>query len=168
VVSADNKPLNGTCMTSAGGGTSICDSCNFLDEKTSFLREETKKRGFVTTDGVHMGPCQIHRRHAHTIGPDGALYACPGFTGDARQSTGHIDGRRDDWRERAATTFDALAAWKDCDDCAFIPVCAGGCTVAAHTELGDMNLPNCHKSSFEAGAVSLALEAAAAEMATLN
>ena len=95
----DGKPLNGTCMTSAGGGTSICDNCNFLDEKMSFLREETKKRGFSTADGVHMGPCEIHRRHAHTIGPDGALYACPGFTGDAQQSTGHIDGRHDERRE---------------------------------------------------------------------
>src|SRR4029079_7124587 len=26
-VSASGKPLNGTCMTSAGGGTSICDKC---------------------------------------------------------------------------------------------------------------------------------------------
>ncbi len=168
VVGTEGKPLNGTCMTSAGGGTSICDSCNFLDEKMSFLREETKKRGFSTVDGVHMGPCEIHRRHAHTIGPDGALYACPGFTGDPQQSTGHIDGRRDDWRDRAATQFEALAAWKECDGCAFIPVCAGGCTVAAHTELGDMNKPNCHKSSFEAGVISLAREAAAREPVTVN
>src|SRR5207237_3480324 len=50
-VSPSGKPLNGTCMTSAGGGTSICDQCNFLDEKMSFLREETKKRGFSTVDG---------------------------------------------------------------------------------------------------------------------
>jgi uncharacterized protein len=145
-VGNDTKPLNGTCMTSAGGGTSICDNCNFIDEKMSFLREETMKRGFTTVDGVHMGPCEIHRKHAHTIGPDGALYACPGFTGDARMSSGHIDGRQEPWRQKAASAFDALAAWKQCDDCAFIPVCAGGCTVAAHTEIGDMNAPNCHNS----------------------
>ena len=39
VVGAGNKPLNGTCMTSAGSGTSsasICDTCNFLDEKMSY------------------------------------------------------------------------------------------------------------------------------------
>ena len=103
VVGAGNKPLNGTCMTSAGSGTSsasVCDTCNFLDEKMSFLRDETKKRGFVTMDGVHMGPCEIHREHAHTIGPDGAMYACPGFTGDAKQSTGHIDGRHDAVRQQ--------------------------------------------------------------------
>jgi uncharacterized protein len=156
------KPLNGTCMTSAGGGTSICDSCNFIDEKMSFLREETKKRGFPTVDGVHMGPCEIHRRHAHTIGPDGALYACPGFAGDTRQSTGHISGRTDAARGAAAQRFDSLAAWKACDDCAFIPVCAGGCTVAAHNELGSIDVPNCHKSSLEAGLVSLAHDAASA------
>jgi len=42
------------------------------------------------------------------------------------------------------------------------------CSVAAHTELGDMNRPNCHKSSFEAGVVSLARDAATRELATIN
>jgi uncharacterized protein len=167
-VGNDKKPLNGTCMTSAGGGTSICDNCNFIDEKMAFLREETMKRGFATVDGVHMGPCEIHRKHAHTIGPDGAIYACPGFTGDPRMSTGHIDGRQDTWQRAAAARFDQLAAWKECNDCAFIPVCAGGCTVAAHTELGNLDRPNCHKTSFEAGLVTLARQAAASARATVN
>ncbi len=159
------KALNGACMTSAGAAVAsgACDSCNVLDDQMSFLREETKKRGFPTVDGVHMGPCEIHKKNAHTIGPDGALFACPGFAGDAKQSTGHIDGRRDRWRLEAAARFDALAAWKECNDCAFIPVCAGGCTVAAHTELGDMNKPNCHKTALQAGLVSLAREAARAQ-----
>jgi uncharacterized protein len=168
VVGAEGKPLNGTCMTSAGGGTSICDNCNFLDDKMSFLREETKKRGFNTVDGVHMGPCEIHRQHAHTIGPDGAVYACPGFTGDPKLSTGHINGRQDARQAAAATRFETLAAWKECNDCAFIPLCAGGCSTAAHMELGDMNRPNCHKRSFEAGVVSFARDAAAREVATIN
>ena len=161
-VSGD-KPLNGTCMTSAGTGTTAgaCDSCHFLDDQMSFLRDETKKRGFRTSDGVHMGPCEIHRKHAYTIGPDGDLYACPGFTGDRKMSTGHIDGRLDPMRSAAARRFDQLAAWKECRECAFIPVCAGGCTVASHSELGDMNAPNCHKKSFEAGVVSMARDAAA-------
>ena len=162
-VGTSGKPLNGTCMTSAGAGTgSPCDSCHFVDEKMAFLRSETKKRGFPTPDGVHMGPCEIHRKHAYTIGPDGALYACPGFTGEPTQSVGHIDGRREGWRESAATRFDALAPYKNCGDCSFIPVCAGGCSVASHTELGDMNAPTCHKGSFESALVALA-ESVAAE-----
>jgi uncharacterized protein len=161
-VGASGKPLNGTCMTSAGSGTTTgaCDTCHFLDEKMSFLREETVKHGFKTVDGVHMGPCEIHKKHAHTIGPEGSLYACPGFAGNTPESTGHIDGREDDYRSAAAKRFAKITAWKECNDCAFIPVCAGGCSAAAHIELGDMNRPNCHKPSFEAGVIALAHQAA--------
>jgi uncharacterized protein len=166
-VGAD-KPLGGTCMTSAGagagskGGTSVCDSCHFVDEKMTFLRSETRKRGFPTPDGVHMGPCEIHRRHAHTIGPDGSLYACPGFTGSKTESTGHIDGRADEFRLAAAKRFEVLTAKKDeCGECTYVPVCGGGCSVAAHTELGDMHQASCHKGAFESAVVSLAERTAA-------
>ena len=162
VVSTEGKPLNGTCMTSAGGGTSICDNCNFLDDKMSFLREETRRHGFPTPDGVHNGPCHVHMEHAHTIGPDGSLYACPGFTGQLATSTGHIDDRHDAGRAAARERFDRLDPWKDCGDCAFIPVCAGGCVANSFTQLGDMNLPTCHKRSFESALVSLAHSAASA------
>jgi uncharacterized protein len=168
VVGSTNKPLGGTCMTTAGAGagrsgSTPCDSCHFADEKMSFLREETRKYGFPTPDGVHMGPCEIHRRHAYTIGPDGSLYACPGFTGEATESTGHIDGRDETWRAAAAERFERLSAHKDaCGDCSFIPVCGGGCSVAAHTESGDMHHPSCHKTAFESAVVSLAQRTAAA------
>ena len=167
VVGADSKPLNGACMTSAGMGvSSACDSCNVVDEQMAFLREETKKHGFSTVDGVHMGPCEIHRSHSHTIGPDGSLYACPGFAGESRQSVGHIDGRDDGLRTLALRNFERLSSWQMCQDCPFIPVCAGGCTVAAHNELGDMHAPNCHKTSFEAGVQALARDAAREYAAT--
>jgi uncharacterized protein len=169
VVSGDGKPLGGTCMTSAGAGKlpggSVCDSCHFVDEKMAFLRDETRRRGFPTPDGVHMGPCEIHRRHAYTIGPDGSLYVCPGFTGDAKESTGHIDGRIDPWRQAAAARFERLSPHKDeCGDCSFVPVCGGGCSVASHTETGDMHAPTCHRGAFEAALVSLAQRTAAANV----
>jgi uncharacterized protein len=162
-VNASGKPLAGTCMTAAGaGGSSVCDTCSFVDEQMSTLREDTKAHGFPTIDGVHMGPCEIHKKHAYTIGPNGSLYACPGFTGEPTLSTGHIDDRKDSWRMSAAERFEHLAAWHNCGDCAFIPVCAGGCSVASHTELGDMNTPTCHKPAFESALISLARETACA------
>ena len=168
----DAKPLGGACMSSAGAAVSTtggCDSCHMLDDQMSFLREETRKRGFPTVDGVHMGPCEIHRRHAYTISPDGSLYACPGFAGDTTQSVGHIDGRSESPRAEAASRFEALAAWKECSGCAFIPVCAGGCSVAAYTELGTIDKPNCHKPAIEAGLVALAHRTAAERFAeTVN
>jgi len=157
------KPLGGTCMTTVGEGLSpadTCGSCNFAAEKMAYLREETVRRGFPTPDGVHNGPCHVHAKHAHTIGPDGSLYACPGFTGEKGLSTGHIDDRRDAWRETAREQFARLHPWKECGDCAYIPVCAGGCLVASHTQLGDMNLPTCHKPSYESALISLAHTAA--------
>jgi uncharacterized protein len=161
-IAATDK-LNGTCMTSVGSGAgAACDSCNVLDDKMTFLRQETRRLGFPTHDGVHNGPCHVHKRHAHTIGPDGSLYPCPGFTGQLALSTGHIADPRDARRDAARDQFDRLAPWKACGDCAFIPVCAGGCVAASYSQLGDMNVPTCHKRSFESALVSLAHAAASA------
>jgi uncharacterized protein len=157
------EALKGTCMTSVGSGAgAACDSCHTMDDQMTFIREETQRRGFPTSDGVPKGMCHVHRTHAHTIGPDGSLYACPGFTGQAALSTGHIDDRRDSWRESALEKFERLHPWKECGDCAFIPTCAGGCVAASQSQLGDMNMPTCHKSSFESALIALAHTAASA------
>ena len=165
-----DKPLGGTCMTTAGAGggktsnaaASACDTCHFVDEKMSFLRDETRKRGFPTPDGIHMGPCEIHRKHAYTLGPDGALYTCPGFTSEVSHSVAHISGRQESWHAAALARFDGLSPLKEeCGDCSYVPVCGGGCSVAAHTEAGDMHTPSCHKSALESALVSLAHRVAA-------
>src|SRR6266550_3702983 len=60
-VGANGKPLNGTCMSNVGEGSGVgCDSCDFLDDKMSLLREQTKRHGFLTPDGVPGGPCRVH------------------------------------------------------------------------------------------------------------
>jgi len=159
--------LNGTCMTSVGaGGGSACDSCHVLDDQLTFLRGETRRLGFPTHDGVHNGPCHVHKQHAHTVGPDGSLYPCPGFTGQLALATGHITDPDQPRRAAARDQFDRLAPWKACGDCAFIPVCAGGCVAASHSQLGDMNVPTCHKRSFESALVALAETAAGAAQET--
>ena len=161
IAAKDN--FKGTCMTSVGSGAGkACDSCSVLDDKLAFLRQETRRHGFPTHDGVHNGPCHVHKAHAHTIGPDGSLYACPGFTGQLALSTGHIDDRQESWRESARERFLRLSPWKECGDCAYIPVCAGGCVAASHGQLGDMNVPTCHKPSFDSALVSLAHTVASA------
>jgi len=157
------ETLNGTCMTSVGSGAgAACDSCHTMEDQMTFVRQETQRHGFPTNDGVPRGMCHVHKTHAHTIGPDGSLYACPGFTGQLAMSTGHIDDRRDSWRESALDKFERLHPWKECGDCAFIPTCAGGCVAASHSQLGDMNMPTCHKHSFESALISLAHTAASA------
>jgi uncharacterized protein len=163
------KPLGGSCMTSVGGGGgSTCDSCSFLDEKMAFLREETRRHGLPGPSGVPGGPCHVHHANAHTIGPDGSLYGCPGFTGEKAMSTGHIDGRAESWREHNRNRFDTLDPWKQCGDCAFIPTCAGGCLTASFAQLGDVNTPTCHKPTFESAVIALAERVASTTQETVQ
>ena len=112
-VNADGKPLGGTCMTvgrqrQAGRlGLRLVRLRGRADVVPP--RGNQARTGFPTPDGVHNGPCHVHMKHAHTIGPDGSLYACPGFTGDLGLSTGHIDDRRDSFRDAdAREQFDRL------------------------------------------------------------
>lgn len=145
---------------------SPCDSCHFVDEALDGLRREITRRGFPTPDGLHMGPCEIHKRHSYTIGPLGNLYACPGFAGESAMATGHI--AHSAARPPAGTAFECVEAWKQCGDCSFIPVCAGGCTVAAHHELGDMHAPACHKTSLQTALVAHAHDVAARQEGTAS
>jgi len=168
LVGDSSKPLSGACMTGAGAGGGLrslggspCDSCHVLDEKMHVLREETRRRGFPTSDGVHMGPCEIHRRHAYTIGIDGSLYACPGFASEPAEAIGDI------WSTPSASfpAYDRFARLsplkEECGDCSFIPVCGGGCSVAGRHERGDLYAASCHKGAMEAALVTLAQRAAA-------
>jgi uncharacterized protein len=143
--------------------SSPCDTCHFADDQMVALREATVARGFRTVDGVHMGPCELHRRHSYTIGPDGSLYACPGFASEADQAVGSILGPHEERFARAALRFERLSPWRQaCGDCSFVPVCGGGCSVASHVEQGTLESPSCHKPSFEAGVATLARHASAA------
>lgn len=151
----------GTCMTARGAGrASGCDSCGVDDLALDDLREQTKRAGFSTPDGVHMGPCEIHRAHAHTVGIEGELYKCPGFSGEATEVVGHISREATVMERESARRFNRLAAYELCGDCAFVPVCAGGCAVASHHELGDMHAPTCHRRAFESALVTLARDTA--------
>jgi radical SAM protein with 4Fe4S-binding SPASM domain len=75
-----------------------------------------------------------------------------------KESTGHIDGREEALRQAAKERFEQLLSphKEECGDCSFVPVCGGGCSVAAHTETGDMHAPSCHKGAFESAVVGLA------------
>jgi uncharacterized protein len=161
-VKGDGAPLGGTCMTAAGngGGASACDSCQVADERMAWLRAQTRAHGFDTLDGLHMGPCELHRRHAYTIGPDGALHACPGFSGEPDLKVGHVLSPPNHEQAEVQARFETHAPWRACGDCALVPVCGGGCSVAAHHELGDLGKPSCHKPSMLTALEEFAADAA--------
>ena len=169
-VELNGLPQSGSCMSAAGASTgrapsavtgSPCDSCHLVDDEMSFLREETRRRGFPTRRRRAHGPVRAlppplpHHRSGRRRST-----RAPASPASSRSSVGHIDGRRERGQRRRRGRFDRLAPWRHCGDCAFIPVCGGGCAVAAHAELGDMDAPSCHKRSVESALMSLAEEAA--------
>jgi uncharacterized protein len=156
--------LGGTCMTAAGNGAgrTPCDTCGLVDERMAWLRAETRASGFETLDGLHMGPCELHRRHSYTVGPEGSLYPCPGFTGDTGMRVGHVVQAPDEPHHDVRARFETHAPWRACGDCALVPVCGGGCSVAAHNEQGDLDAPSCHRP-----AMLVALDQIAAAAATV-
>ncbi len=156
-------PAERAAEASGGHAASACDTCAFAPDAYSQLRAETARRGFATPDGVHMGPCELHHRHAHSVGPDGTRYVCPGFAGSALHAVGHVDRPATPSERQMAARRESLAAWRACGDCAFVPVCAGGCSVAAHHEQHDMNSPACHRPAFEAAVVDFARAAVSQE-----
>ena len=149
-------PLVGEGGCAGSASQSQCDSCGFADQRWAWLREQAIARGLPTPDGVHMGPCEIHRRHAHTVGPDGRLYACPGYAGRESFAVGHVTRDPLPPEREMQARRERLAAWRACGDCSFVPVCAGGCSVAASLEHGDMDVPACHRPAIEAALCTFA------------
>lgn len=136
-----------------------CDARGLSDERWAWLRGQAAARGLPVPDGLHMGPCEIHRRHSYTVGPDGRLYACPGFAGVDACAVGDVARSPTTREEQMQARRDRLAAWRACGDCSFVPVCAGGCSVAASVEHGNMNAPACHKVAFQAAVTAMARQA---------
>ena len=120
------------------------------------LRADARAFGFNTADATRQGPCHVHMAHAHTIGPDGARYACPGFTGTQAIPVGHVNGTTTAVMRQGQQAFERLRPWDACGDCAFIPVCAGGCVASSYGQGGDLNRPACHKRGLEAAVIERA------------
>ena len=161
-VSQDGKPLGGSCMTAAGEGSgSACGTCNLTDKMT-FLREETKAARPADARWHPQRPVpRAHETRAHDWHRRLALRL---RRIHRRQDAvdGHIDDRREAWRESALDRFERLHSLEgNAETVGFIPVCAGD-AAASHMELGDMNVPSCHKRSFESAVISLAHDVSSA------
>jgi radical SAM protein with 4Fe4S-binding SPASM domain len=46
--------------------------------------------------------------------------------------------------------------WRECADCAYVPICAGGCRVSAETMKGDFKERICERRYLEGMAMGMA------------
>lgn len=139
----------------ANPGDSSCNPCSFSEtdpEDMIWIRDEAASRGFNTSDDIAIGPCDAIRENSFTIDSLGKIYKCPGFVGREEFVIGDINK---DLLSHKNTQFMTTDLWKECGDCTYVPICAGGCRVSGHTLKGDFKKKVCEKRYLEGMAIGI-------------
>ncbi len=130
-----------------------CMSANepWILEAGPFLREEILKRGF-RADMIMPSFCMVEYDTNFVVNHDGSIYKCPGFIGREAYKIGDIKTGINDYR-----TSHNLDNWKneECLDCAYLPLCFGGCRYMKLIRDGSMEGVDCKKPFFDAALETL-------------
>jgi uncharacterized protein len=142
-VAATDRRQGGSPELGAG-----CASINeeWLFEAGVFLREEILKRGYRTPKITPL-TCVVELENDIVLNIDGSIYKCPGMLGHKEFSVGTIQEGMIDYRH-----IYGLDHWKnaECLDCAYLPLCFGGCRFMSMLKTGSISGIDCRKSLFDA------------------
>ncbi len=114
----------------------------WLAEASLFLREEILKRGFHTPR-VGPSPCMIEALDDMVVNYDGAVYKCPALLGWPEMAVGSLAAGIGDY-----SASHNLDVWKkdECLDCAYLPLCFGGCRFLKLLRDGGIDDVDCRKA----------------------
>ncbi|MDH4233203.1 MAG: geopeptide radical SAM maturase, partial [Nitrospirota bacterium] len=125
-----------------------CTNLNepWLIEASIFLREEILRRGFRMHRVVPM-PCLLDMEARLIVNYNGDICKCPGLIGREEYKIGDIRTGIKDYR-----TSHNLDNWKneECLDCAYLPLCFGGCRYMKLIRYGNIEGVDCRKPFFDA------------------
>lgn len=130
-----------------------CESINepWLPGASIFLREELLKRGFRTSV-TRPSICVVESAGNLVFNYDGGIYKCPALLGRKGFQIGSL---------RSGITGYAsshkLGLWKneECLDCAYLPLCFGGCRYMKLISAGNMDSVDCRKPYLDAALEAL-------------
>jgi uncharacterized protein len=122
-----------------------CSSEPWLAEALPFLREEALRRGFPTNKPT-VSACMVEFEKIQVVNYDGTLYKCPAFMGWEGLSIGSlVDG--------VSPYGDShrIGNWKNenCLDCAYLPLCFGGCRFLTLLQGKPMSELDCRREFFD-------------------
>ena len=118
-----------------------------VPEEMVSLRGEIVKRGFPAREAMAVNLCGMTRAcSGFVVDPKGRVYKCPAFVGREEFAVGDV---REDELSYRHTEFVTLDVWRECLDCPYVPLCAGGCRYAAYLRGGDLERPACEREYFE-------------------
>lgn len=136
------------------GSTCACTAEPWAIEAHLFLRQEIIRRGFPTEK---LGPsaCMIEFEKDWVVNYNGDIYKCPVFMGDETMRVGTLaDGVAD---YRASHRLDI---WQhdECLDCAYLPLCFGGCRFFRKLQAGAIDGVECRRPMLDASLKQLVLQ----------
>jgi uncharacterized protein len=118
----------------------------WLMEASIYLREEILKRGFHTP---RLAPsiCMVEGPDELVVNFDGTLFKCPAFLGWPEMSVGDLRTGISDY-----AVSHNLDVWKndECLDCAYLPLCFGGCRFLKLLREGRIGDVDCWKRYLDA------------------
>jgi uncharacterized protein len=128
------------------GSACACTAEPWAIEAGVFLRGETIRRGFPVAK-IKPGACMIEFKNDLVIGYDGGLYKCPVFMGQEELRVGSLADGVGDYSESHN-----LEVWKneECLECAYLPLCFGGCRFFRRLKTGAIDGVDCRKAMFDA------------------
>jgi uncharacterized protein len=140
-----------TVTPKSGKGVDISAGCSsstekWLQEAGPYLRQEILRRGFQTSKPT-MSACMVEFDHDLVINYDGTLYKCPAFMGWPELSVGTLESGIKDY-----SVSHNLAVWHndECLDCAYLPLCFGGCRLNPLLRNGSINEVDCRREFYDA------------------
>ena len=129
-------------------GDGCCLSCAepWFAEAILFLREETLRHGFAVEKPA-MGICMVELTNSLVVTHDGTLYKCPAFMGWPELAVGTLADGGGDY-----TATHNLDLWQNdtCLECAYLPLCFGGCRLVPLMNRGAMDRVDCRRSFYDA------------------
>lgn len=128
------------------GGSCIVSDEEWLCEAITYLRHEILRRGFAV-EKLNMGICMIELDNNMVINYDGSLYKCPGFMGWPEFRIGTLADGINDYSQSHN-----LDVWKndECLDCAYLPLCFGGCRFMRKLRTGAIDGVDCRRDLLDA------------------
>lgn len=136
------------------GATCACTAEPWAIEAHLFLRQEIIQRGFPT-DKLGPSACMIEFEKDWVVNYNGDIYKCPVFMGDESMRIGTLTDGAGDYHESHK-----LDIWKndECLDCAYLPICFGGCRFFRKLQTGSIDGVDCRKAMLDASLERLVLQ----------
>jgi len=145
VLFAPVTPKSGERVLGDFDSACTCGYEPWLVEATLFLREETLRRGYAAPK-PRVAPCMVELENDLIVNYDGSLYKCPAFIAYDSLRIGSLADGISDYHDSHN-----LDLWKneECLECAYLPLCFGGCRLLTLLRNGAIDQVDCRKGYYD-------------------